>query len=108
MRLGRPHRTVLPVRDAEGHLFLVVLFRAPVNGTGLLRKGNFISVLLCTTLWITCVKRRPACAHFGEMLGSPLPVRSFNEALTWENIVYTLCIDKELKLSTHHTAPTDK
>jgi hypothetical protein len=42
------------------------------------------------------------------MLGSQMPLRSFNEALTWENMVYTLCIDKEWKLSTRHTATTDK
>jgi chromosome partitioning protein len=34
---------------------------------------NFLSALLCTTMWITCAKRPRACARIGEMLGIVLP-----------------------------------
>ena len=34
---------------------------------------NVLQALLCTTMWITCAKRRRACAHIGEMLGIVLP-----------------------------------
>ena len=60
--------------------------------------------LLCITVWITCVKRDRACAHIGERLGSPLPGRTHNRVLTWENIIHALCIDKESQLSTRHAA----
>lgn len=72
------------------------------------RAGNFLSVLLCIRVWITCVKRCRSCVHIGEMLGSPLSARPFNEVLTWENTVHVLCIDKGPKLSTHHATTVDK
>jgi hypothetical protein len=37
------------------------------------RHENVVQALLCTTLWISCVKRPRACAHIGEMLGIVLP-----------------------------------
>ncbi len=43
----------------------------PASPAGELRAG-----LLCTTMWITCVKRRQSCAHIGEMLGIVLPGRA--------------------------------
>lgn len=52
---------------------LAVLFRAFLNGTDFTGKENCLSMLLCTTVWITCVKVRRACAQIGEMLGIPLP-----------------------------------
>ena len=82
--------------------------RASSTGYGLLGQQNFSLVLLWTTVWITCVKRHRACAHIGEMLGSQLLVRPSVGVLTWGNAVRTLCINKELELSTHRAAMTDK
>ena len=45
------------------------------------RRANVSQVLLCTTMWITCVKRRRACAHIGEMLGIPLPGSAHDRGL---------------------------
>jgi hypothetical protein len=44
------------------------------------RHENVLQALLCITMWITCVKRRRACVHIGEMLGIPLPGRAGNRA----------------------------
>ena len=70
--------------------------------------GELLISLLWTTMWITCVKRRYTCAHIGEMLGNPLLVRPGIRTFTWANTVHALCINKEPKLSTHHTEATDK
>ena len=64
--------------------------------------------LLCTTMWITCVKRRRACAHIGELLGIVLPGRARNRALTWESAIHALCIEKKTELSTRHAAIAHK
>ena len=53
-----------------------------------------LSALLCITMWITCVKRRRACAHIGEMLGIVLPGRARNRAFTWESAIRALCMEK--------------
>ena len=37
------------------------------------RAGELLTGVLCTTMWISCVKRCRACAHIGEMLGIVLP-----------------------------------
>src|SRR5690348_347847 len=62
--------------------------RPPRASTGTLtrcclpaRHANVSQVLLCTTMWITCVKRRWACAHIGEMLGIPLPGSTHDRGL---------------------------
>ena len=53
--------------------------RPPRASTGTLarclpaRHENVLQALLCTTMWISCVKQRRACAHIGEMLGIALP-----------------------------------
>jgi len=70
--------------------------------------GELVTALLCTTMWITCVKRRRACAYTVEMLGIRLPGRARNRAFTWESAIRTLCIGKNLKLSTRHAAIADK
>ena len=50
--------------------------RPPRASTGTLtrclpaRQENVLSALLCITMWITCVKRRRACAHIGKCWGS--------------------------------------
>jgi len=60
--------------------------RPPRASTGTLtrclpaRHENVLQALLCTTMWITCVKRLRACAHIGEMLGIVLPGRARNRA----------------------------
>ena len=92
---------------ASLHVPHEVPIRDTVNGTGFTGR-NFLSVLLCIRVWITCVKRRQACVHIGEMLGSPLSARLCKEVLTCENTVHSLCIDKGPKLSTHHAAAVDK
>ena len=75
----------------------------PASPAGELRAG-----LVCTTMWITCVKRRQACAHIGEMLGIVLPGRAHDRAFTWESTARALCIEKKLKLSTRHAAIAHK
>ena len=69
---------------------------------------NFSPALLCTTMWITCAKRRRACAHIGEMLGIVLPGRARNRAFTWESAIYALWMEKERELSTRHAAIAHK
>jgi hypothetical protein len=54
------------------------------------RHENVSQALLCTTMWITCAKRRRSCAHIGEMLGIPLPGRAHSRAFTWESAIDTL------------------
>lgn len=55
---------------------------------------------LCTTVWITCAKRRNACVRLGEMLGITLRGITHNMASTWEIVVPTLCVKQKPKLST--------
>jgi hypothetical protein len=68
------------------------------------RYENVLQALLCTTMWITCVKRRRACAHIGEMLGIVLLGRARNRAFTWESAIHALWTEKKAKLSTRHAA----
>jgi hypothetical protein len=72
------------------------------------RHENVLQALLCTTMWITCAKRRRSCAHIGEMLGIPLPGRARNRAFTWESAIRALWMEKEPELSTRHAAITHK
>ena len=72
------------------------------------RHENVLPALLCTTMWIACVKRRRACAHIGEMLGIVLPGRARNRAFTWESAIYALWTEKKAKLSTRHAAIAHK
>jgi hypothetical protein len=65
------------------------------------RHENVLQALLCTTMWITCVKRRRACAHIGEMLGIVLRGRARNRAFTWESAIHALWTEK--KSETVHT-----
>ena len=69
---------------------------------------NVLSALLCTTMWITCVKRRRACAHIGEMLGIVLSGRARNRAFTWESAIRALWTEKKAKLSTRRAAIAHK
>jgi hypothetical protein len=64
--------------------------------------------VLCITMWITCVKRRQACAHIGEMLGIVLPGRARNGAFTWESAIHALWAERKAKLSTRHAAIAHK
>jgi len=72
------------------------------------RQENVLSALLCITMWITCVKRRRACVHIGEMLGIVLPGRARNRAFTWESAIHALWTEKKAKLSTRHAAIAHK
>ena len=72
------------------------------------RAGELLTGLLCTTMWISCVKRRRACALIGEMLGIALPGRARNRAFAWESAIRALCIEKEPELSTRHAATAHK
>ena len=72
------------------------------------RHENVVQALLCITMWITCVKRRRACAHIGEMLGIALPGRARNRAFTWESAIHALWTEKKAKLSTRHAAIAHK
>jgi hypothetical protein len=72
------------------------------------RHENVLQALLCTTMWITCVKRRRACAHIGEMLGIVLPGRARNRAFTWESAIRALWTEKKAKLSTRRAAIAHK
>ena len=67
-----------------------------------------LSAWLFITMWITCVKRRRACAHIGEMLGIVLPGRARNKALTWESAIHALWTERKAKLSTCHAAIAHK
>ena len=86
---SRKHRHADPLRLPAGH-------------------ENVLPALLCTTMWITCVKRRRACAHIGEMLGIVLPGRARNRAFTWESAIHALCTEKKTELSTRHAAIAHK
>jgi hypothetical protein len=87
----------------------------PRASTGMLNRcclpvwhANVLQVLLCTTMWITCVKRRRACAHIGEMLGIPLPGSAMTGAFTWECTIHVLWTERKAKLSTRHAAIAHK
>jgi len=89
--------------------------RPPRASTGTLARcclpagqENVLPALLCTTMWITCAKRRRACALIGEMLRIPLPGRARNRAFTWESAIRALCIEKEQELSTCHAVMPHK
>ena len=72
------------------------------------RHENVLQALLCTTMWIACVKRRRACAHIGEMLGIVLPGRAGNRAFSWESAIHALWTERKAKLSTRHAAIAHK
>ena len=66
------------------------------------RQENVLRALLCRTMWISCVKRRRACAHIGKCWGSCCRGRARNKAFTWESAIRALCVEKEPELSTRH------
>jgi hypothetical protein len=51
---------------------------------------------LCNTVDSLCTAR--------EMLGIVRASRIYSRAVTWVNAIHTLCMNRTLKLSTHHTA----
>ena len=55
---------------------------------------------VCTSMWITCAKRRQACAHAAEMLGIPPAARPHIRVFSWENTTRTLCTQRKPELST--------
>ncbi len=69
---------------------------------------NVLQALLCITMWITCVKRRLACAHIGECWGSRYRAAAHNRAFTWESAIHALWTEKKAKLSTRHAAIAHK
>ena len=50
---------------------------------------------VCTSMWITCVKRHQACARAVEMLGIPPPGCAHERALNWENTTRSMCTKRE-------------
>jgi hypothetical protein len=50
---------------------------------------------VCTSMWITCVKRHQACARAVEMLGIPPPGCAHERALNWENTTRSMCTMRE-------------
>jgi hypothetical protein len=72
------------------------------------RHENVLQALLCTTMWIACVKRRRACAHIGKCWGLCCRGRARNRAFTWESAIHALWTEKKAKLSTRHAAIAHK
>ena len=54
------------------------------------RDENVLQALLCTTMWITCVKRRRACARLGGNAGDRVTGRARNRAFTWGSAINAL------------------
>ena len=50
---------------------------------------------VCTSMWITCVKRHQACARAVEMLGIRPPGCAHERALNWENTTRSLCTQRK-------------
>ena len=64
--------------------------RPPRASTGTLTRcclpawhENVLQALLCTTMWITCAKRRRACARIGKCWGLCCRGRACDRALAW-------------------------
>ena len=58
------------------------------------RHENVLQALLCTTMWITCVKRRRACARLGGNAGDRVTGRARNRAFTWGSAINALWTEK--------------
>ena len=56
---------------------------------------GLLAGFLCTSMWITCAKRRQACAHEVEMLGILPPRRAHEQALNWENTTRSMCTQRK-------------
>jgi hypothetical protein len=50
---------------------------------------------VCTSVWITCVKRHQSCARAVEMLGIPPPGCAHERAVNWENTTRSMCTKRE-------------
>jgi hypothetical protein len=53
-----------------------------------------LATSLWTTVCITCAKPGLACAHTGEIMGTPLLSYHVTNRLTWHNALRALCICK--------------
>ena len=73
----------------------IVAWRKRAVANPLLTAGQTRSRLLCTNLWMTCVKRRRLCVQAREMLGIAVPDHVNNRTFSWENTIHTLCIEED-------------
>ena len=78
----------------------LLLAAGPVNG--------LLAGYVCTSMWITCAKRRRACAPAVEMLGIPPPGSAHKRAFNWENATRALWIQKKPELSTRRAVKAYK
>ena len=95
-----PRPACRPPRASTGTLTRCCL---PTRQENLLPAG-----LLCTTMWITCVKRRRACAHPGKCWGSRGPGRAYDRAFTWGERDPHPANGEKPELSTRHAAIAHK
>ena len=56
--------------------------------------GKTACRLLCTNLWMACVKTAPILWLHGEMLGIPAQAHAHNRAFNWKNAIHSLCIEQ--------------
>ncbi len=78
----------------------LLLAAGPVNG--------LLAGYVCTSMWITCAKRRRACAPAVEMLGIPPPGSAHKRAFNWENATRVLWMQKKPELSTRRAVKAYK
>jgi hypothetical protein len=74
----------------------------------LLLAAGPLTGVVCISLWISCAKRRQACACVVEMLGIPPPGPAHKRVADWENTTCGLCIQANRELSTRHAAKARK
>jgi hypothetical protein len=81
--------------------------RKPRRADLLLAVGLLTGVV-CISMWISCAKRRQACARVVEILGIP-PSGPANKGVPdWENTARGLCMQSNRELSTRHAAKARK
>ena len=59
----------------------------------MIRSAAARSALLCMGLWMTCAKRRSACAYPGKRLGIAGVSGVHGRPVTWDNSICALCIN---------------
>ena len=70
------------------------LSRKPRRADLLLAVGPLTGIV-CISMWISCAKRRQACARGVEMLGIPPPGPAHKRAADWENTTRALCMKRK-------------
>jgi len=81
--------------------------RKPRRVDPLLAVGPLTGVV-CISMWISCAKRRQACARVVEILGIRRPALLIKGITDWENNTRGLCMQSNRKLSTRHAAKARK